>query len=65
MSKHMKESEAWKHAQHLAQVTRHATKITKLSPRLTELTGQVYAFSLEKSPIEGVVVGVVVPQDKL
>jgi hypothetical protein len=64
MSRQMKESEAWKHAQHLAQVTRQATQITKLSDRLREETGQTYAFTLEKWPIEGTIVGVVVPLDK-
>lgn len=59
MSK-LKESEAWKHGEYLATVTRRNTQIVKLSPKL----GGEYAFTIEGFPLDGKVVGVVCPPDK-
>lgn len=58
--KGMKESEAWKHAEHLAAVTRRNTQIVKLSEKL----GGEYAFTIEGYPLDGKMVGVVCPPER-
>lgn len=56
----MKQADAWKYAEQLAQVTRKNTKIVKLSKRAAKGRGEAFAFTTEGFPLDGEVIGVAV-----